>query len=80
MISCYGLVFARLATVCRPTSVCLGSGHPEVYTIFNNTLKLIINSSLFYQNKYTLFDQVCPKNFTFFNLLICSANQINCLI
>ena len=34
MISCYGLVFARLATVCRPTIVCLGSGHPEAYTAF----------------------------------------------
>ena len=36
MISCYGLVFAGLATVCHPTIVCLGSGHPEVYTALNN--------------------------------------------
>ena len=34
MISCYGLVFVRLATVCRPTIVCLGSGHPKVYIAF----------------------------------------------
>ena len=40
MISCYGLVFARLATVCRPTIVCLGSAHLFINTfqaIFNNT-------------------------------------------
>ena len=47
MISCYGLVFARLATVCRPIIVCLGSGNPEVYTAF---IIIIINNYKFFIN------------------------------
>ena len=49
VISCCGLVFARLATVRRPTIVCLGSGHPAVYTAYIIITLLVTSIKVVFQ-------------------------------